>query len=268
MEGPKIPLGSYKDFDACVASQTKKLGNAKAARRYCGFLYWTIEKHKKNVGNSAKLEAEMGKSRLATIILTEEGDIVVDWPFRVPVRDAYLEDVITRIWPDVEPKYIRGAKGVPLLAVEVIPLPQDDENEDTPLMNQSGQVMKIENPIVSPTEFTQPTTVTGAVPTITTGMSTEELSEWGAAEVNNLPDSCFAYIEPGGSKDEEGKTVPRSLRHLPYKNASGKPDPAHVRNALARLPQTNISAEAKAHAKGKICAAAKELGIESETCKT
>ena len=52
--------------------------------------------------------------------------------------------------------------------------------------------------------------------------------------INNLPDSDFAYIEPGGKKDSEGKTVPRSLRHLPIHDA------AHVRNALARLPQTNI----------------------------
>ena len=49
--------------------------------------------------------------------------------------------------------------------------------------------------------------------------------------INNLPDSDFAYISPGGTKDSEGKTTPRSLRHLPI------PDAAHVRNALARLNQ-------------------------------
>lgn len=61
---------------------------------------------------------------------------------------------------------------------------------------------------------------------------------WSTEYVNNLPDSSFAYIEPGGSKDGDGKTAPRSLRHLPYKDADGKVDPAHCRNALARLPQT------------------------------
>ena len=72
----------------------------------------------------------------------------------------------------------------------------------------------------------------------------------------DLPDSDFAYISPGGKKDASGKTVPRSLRHLPI------PDAAHVRNALARLSQTDISAEAKKAALRKIKAAAKKYGIK------
>ncbi|SIS88477.1 HK97 family phage prohead protease [Alicyclobacillus vulcanalis] len=85
---------------------------------------------------------------------------------------------------------------------------------------------------------------------------------WSTEYINDLPDSSFAYIEPGGKKDEEGKTTPRSLRHLPYKDKDGKIDPAHVRNALARLDQTDISDEAKAEARRKLIAAAKEVGIE------
>ena len=73
---------------------------------------------------------------------------------------------------------------------------------------------------------------------------------------NDLPDSDFAYIQPGGKKDDEGKTVPRSLRHLPINDAD------HVRNALARLDQTDISAEAKKAALKKIKAAAKKFGIK------
>jgi DNA-binding transcriptional MerR regulator len=91
-------------------------------------------------------------------------------------------------------------------------------------------------------------------------------AEWDTAYINDLPDNAFAYIEPGGEKDETGRTTPRSLRHLPYKNANGEIDLPHLRNALARLPQTQISAEAKAEAKKKLCAAAKEAGIESEVC--
>lgn len=75
-------------------------------------------------------------------------------------------------------------------------------------------------------------------------------------EKSNLPDSDFAYIQPGGKKDSEGKTVPRSLRHLPINDA------AHVRNALARLDQTDISPEAKKAALKKIKAAAKKFGIK------
>lgn len=86
--------------------------------------------------------------------------------------------------------------------------------------------------------------------------------QWTTAYINDLPDECFAYIEPGGRKDEEGKTVPRSLRHLPYKDKDGKIDLPHLRNALARLPQTDIPLEAKKQALRKLLAAAREAGVE------
>lgn len=65
--------------------------------------------------------------------------------------------------------------------------------------------------------------------------------KWTTAYINDLPDASFFYIEPGGKKDDEGKTIPRSLRHLPYKDANGKVDVEHVRNAIARAPQTQDS---------------------------
>ena len=74
-------------------------------------------------------------------------------------------------------------------------------------------------------------------------------------QVNDLPDSDFAYIAPGGKK-VDGKTEPRSLRHLPI------PDAAHVRNALARLSQTHIPAAAKQSALRKIKSRAKKFGID------
>jgi len=91
---------------------------------------------------------------------------------------------------------------------------------------------------------------------------------WDRAYIDDLPDSAFAYVEPGGERDEQGKTVPRSLRHLPLKNAQGKVDVPHLRNALARLPQTSISDDAKAAAKRKLCTAAKAVGIQSGVCGT
>lgn len=54
------------------------------------------------------------------------------------------------------------------------------------------------------------------------------MAEMSGADVNDLPDSAFAYIEPGGKRDSDGRTVPRSLRHYPIHDA------AHVRNALSR----------------------------------
>lgn len=65
------------------------------------------------------------------------------------------------------------------------------------------------------------------------------MAVWTTKFINDLPDSSFAYIADGGEKDSDGKTTPRSLRELPYKDADAKVDPAHVRNALARLDQTD-----------------------------
>lgn len=76
---------------------------------------------------------------------------------------------------------------------------------------------------------------------------------WNARYINDLPDSAFLYIESGGEKDDENKTKPRKLRYFPYKDSVGKVDLPHLRNALARIPQsklpkivqTKVSAKAK-----------------------
>ncbi len=88
------------------------------------------------------------------------------------------------------------------------------------------------------------------------------LAEWSTEMVNDFPDSSFADVE-SGDRDSEGKTVPRSKRHLPYKDASGKVDAAHVRNALARLNQTDIPPDRKAKAKRILLAAAKTAGVQA-----
>lgn len=67
----------------------------------------------------------------------------------------------------------------------------------------------------------------------------KEFSQWTTAYMNNLPDSSFLYIESGGKK-VDGKTEPRSLRHFPVKDANGKVDLAHARNAIARAPQADV----------------------------
>lgn len=71
-----------------------------------------------------------------------------------------------------------------------------------------------------------------------------EKAVWSRAYINTLPDSSFLYVEAGGKKDEEGKTVPRSLRHFPYKDATGKVDLPHLRNAIARIPQSKLGLSA------------------------
>lgn len=70
---------------------------------------------------------------------------------------------------------------------------------------------------------------------------------------NNLPDSAFACIMPGGKKDAGGKTTPRRLRRFPIH------DKAHIRAALSRLPQAKPNVAACA--RSKVLAAARGAGI-------
>ena len=56
---------------------------------------------------------------------------------------------------------------------------------------------------------------------------------WTTAFINNLPDSSFAYVESCYGKTSDNK----NMRHLPYKDANGKIDLAHLRAALARVNQ-------------------------------
>jgi phage head maturation protease len=73
-----------------------------------------------------------------------------------------------------------------------------------------------------------------------------------AASIDDLPDSDFAYIEPGGSRDGSGRTVPRDKRHFPLTDA------AHVRDALSRAPQSPFGDKAMP----KIREAAKKFGVD------
>jgi hypothetical protein len=72
-----------------------------------------------------------------------------------------------------------------------------------------------------------------------------EMAVWSRAYINDLPDSAFLYIAPGGEKDDDGKTKPRSLRKFPYKNKNGNVDLPHLRNAIARIPQSKLSDDLK-----------------------
>jgi HK97 family phage prohead protease len=78
-----------------------------------------------------------------------------------------------------------------------------------------------------------------------------ERAVWSTAFINDLPDSSFLYIEPGGDKDAEGKTTPRSLRHFPVKDADGNVDMPHLRNALSRIPQSDLPQSVKDTATAK-----------------
>lgn len=77
------------------------------------------------------------------------------------------------------------------------------------------------------------------------------MAEWTTAEVNELPDSAFLWVAPGGELDDEKKTVPRSLRHFPYKGPDGKIDLPHLRDAIGRIPQSDIPADKKKELQAK-----------------
>lgn len=70
-----------------------------------------------------------------------------------------------------------------------------------------------------------------------------------------LPDSAFAYIEPGHEGEKVGGKTPDKWRHYPVHDAP------HVRNALSRIAQgTRFGSQAKA----KVLAAAKAHGVDHD----
>lgn len=100
--------------------------------------------------------------------------------------------------------------------------------------------------------------------------ASDEKAVWSTAFINNLPDAAFALVKPGGKKDSDGKTVPRSLRMLPHHNASVKSatenssvDLPHLRAALTRAaqPGTDLTPEQRSRVKGHLAAHAKALGV-------
>jgi len=66
------------------------------------------------------------------------------------------------------------------------------------------------------------------------GKSETAEAQWTRAYINDLPNSCFAVIEPAY---KSGKTDNKACRHLPHKDESGKIDLPHLRAALGRMNQ-------------------------------
>lgn len=119
---------------------------------------------------------------------------------------------------------------------------------------------------MSPLPVLQLAALPGEGLTLSTHLDEDDVSHedavWKSSYVNNLPDSAFGYVEPGGSKDSEGKTIPRSLRHFPYKDDTGAVDLVHVRDAIGRIPQSNVPSAVKARVQEKM------RGILAESHKT
>ena len=59
---------------------------------------------------------------------------------------------------------------------------------------------------------------------------------WPSSYLHRLPDDAFLHVETGGRIDPSGRTLPRSHRHLPVRDADGALDLPHLRDAMAQLP--------------------------------
>jgi hypothetical protein len=80
----------------------------------------------------------------------------------------------------------------------------------------------------------------------------------------DLPDSAFAYIVKG--EKVEGKTVPKTNRHLPHHKMNGDIDLPHLRNAMSRCTHTNLSKEQQKEAHDYLLRHYKELGMAHPPC--
>ncbi len=105
--------------------------------------------------------------------------------------------------------------------------------------------------------------VKAAAPAVEPAVTETDKAEWTAAYMNDLPDSAFLHVDAGGKKDADGKTVPRGLRHFPVRDNEGAVDLPHLRNALARIAQSNLSDDLKTSLKAKA-----QKMLENETKKS
>ena len=80
-----------------------------------------------------------------------------------------------------------------------------------------------------------------------------ENRKWTRAYINSLPDSHFLYVDrrAATSRDEHGRSHPFTARHFPYRDKHGRVDLLHVRDALSRIPQSNVSKTAQNEARRK-----------------
>ena len=82
--------------------------------------------------------------------------------------------------------------------------------------------------------------------------------KWTTKYINSLPNSAFIIIEPAYTS---GKVDNKNARHLPYKDAAGKVDLPHLRNALARCGQVKPVTDSISQdsLRSKACSKAKSL---------
>ena len=63
----------------------------------------------------------------------------------------------------------------------------------------------------------------------------------------DLPDEAFAYIEPGGTQDDEKKTFPRASRHFAHHDEDGNVDPELLAVAILEAKSSKHGQHALSH---------------------
>lgn len=157
---------------------------------------------------------------------------------------------------------VRFVKGVDLFEVSPVLIGANRQTGTVAIKSTDGLVVGCDCEVCQRAEFdalTPDEKITAYYESLDDPASLKAV--WSTAYVNGLNDSAFAVIEPGGSKDEEGKTVPRSLRHFPHHDSGGNLDAPHVRNGLARVPQSSLSDALKARAESHLRNHANDMGI-------
>lgn len=71
-------------------------------------------------------------------------------------------------------------------------------------------------------------------------------AEWTEKFIGGLPDSSFAYVEPGGTKDSGGMTEPRGLRHFAFRDAGGTVDAEQLALAIEGVEKSSLPKATKA----------------------
>jgi len=106
--------------------------------------------------------------------------------------------------------------------------------------------------------------------TIELDEETIEFKEWTYAYKKSLPDSAYAHIDPGAEKDPKTGHTVQSARHLPYKDKNGNIDRGHLAAALQAIggARTGKVPPYASKAKGKLCTAARKIGMKSSVCKS
>ena len=98
-------------------------------------------------------------------------------------------------------------------------------------------------------------------PTWLTLLEEPQAPAWDTQFINGLPDSAFVHIASGGKQDAGGRIAPRTLRYLRHHGPNGALDVTHLRNALARAPQTTLPAAVKQQAIRHLQSHARRAGV-------